>query len=254
MRSILLAGAGAIALVGVPAAQAQMTDTTVETATSPDTMVTETTTTVTEPAQPAPDSSVPGSTNAVSDKRGGYEMTPQQTSVYKTWTVEKRADYDAWPVSYQEYYWTLDPGQQQGYWALTPDQRGKIYQMSPEQRAIAWKSVRQQLAGATPTTPPGQANPPGQGIPTNGVPNPKMANQAVQPAMPKDESYQGGPYKGALTPPPADAMNKDYPVCKGDVQDSCVNPREAGMNWGNRPLDHWPGQPASEMKEDDLGG
>lgn len=38
-----------------------------------------------------------------------------------------------------------------------------------------------------------------------------------------------------------------YPVCKGAVQDGCINPREAGLNWGNRPLDHWPGKPASEM-------
>jgi hypothetical protein len=32
------------------------------------------------------------------------------------------------------------------------------------------------------------------------------------------------------------------------MQDSCVNPREAGLNYGNRPLNYWPGQPASEMK------
>jgi hypothetical protein len=41
--------------------------------------------------------------------------------------------------------------------------------------------------------------------------------------MPADESYQGGPYKGALTPPPADAMAKDYPVCGKTVTDGCRN-------------------------------
>ncbi len=40
---------------------------------------------------------------------------------------------------------------------------------------------------------------------------------------------------------------KEYQVCGGDVTDSCINPREAGLNFGNRPLDHWPGKPASEM-------
>ncbi len=35
-------------------------------------------------------------------------------------------------------------------------------------------------------------------------------------------------------------------VCTKTVQDSCINPREAGLDWGNRPLDHWPGKPGSE--------
>jgi len=40
---------------------------------------------------------------------------------------------------------------------------------------------------------------------------------------------------------------KEYTVCGGDVTDSCINPREAGLNFGNRALDYWPGKPASEM-------
>lgn len=40
---------------------------------------------------------------------------------------------------------------------------------------------------------------------------------------------------------------KEYQVCGGDVTDSCINPREAGLNFGNRALDYWPGKPASEM-------
>ena len=39
---------------------------------------------------------------------------------------------------------------------------------------------------------------------------------------------------------------KTYPVCTSDASDGCINPREAGLNWGNRPLAYWPGQPASE--------
>lgn len=40
---------------------------------------------------------------------------------------------------------------------------------------------------------------------------------------------------------------KEYQVCGGMVTDNCINPREAGLNFGNRALDHWPGKPASEM-------
>ncbi|MXO59174.1 hypothetical protein GRI89_06430 [Altererythrobacter salegens] len=39
---------------------------------------------------------------------------------------------------------------------------------------------------------------------------------------------------------------KVYAVCSGTVQDECINPRQAGLNFGNEPLDHWPGKPASE--------
>ena len=43
---------------------------------------------------------------------------------------------------------------------------------------------------------------------------------------------------------------REYPVCGGEVQDSCINPREAGLNYGNRPLEYWPGRPASEIEGD----
>jgi hypothetical protein len=49
--------------------------------------------------------------------------------------------------------------------------------------------------------------------------------------------------QGGATQPMA---AKEYPICQGAVQDSCINPREAGKNFGNRPLKHWPGKPASE--------
>ncbi|WP_235829515.1 hypothetical protein [Croceicoccus estronivorus] len=72
-----------------------------------------------------------------------------------------------------------------------------------------------------------QANPEAQQTPSAGPPVPETAEDTVRPSMPADPTYQGGPYKGALTPPPPEAMNKDYPVCKGDVQDSCINPGAA---------------------------
>lgn len=198
MRKMFLAGSAALALIAVPAA----------------TM-----------AQGAADQGTGDMPPAADMAPGaGATMSADQQAKYDAMSAEQRSDYDTWPGEYQSYYWTLSPEQQQGYWALTPDQRGQIYRMSPEQRQAAWTSVMQQLAGQTPTTPPGQANPPGEGMPTAGVPAPQTAEQAVRPAMPADESYQGGPYKGALTPPPATAMNKDYPVCSKTVQDNCRNP------------------------------
>lgn len=78
---------------------------------------------------------------------------------------------------------------------------------------------------AIPATPPViQANPTGPGIPTATPPNPATAAEPVAPARPADPSYHAGPYKGALTPPPAAAMNKVYPVCTKKIQDSCRNP------------------------------
>ncbi|WP_128892887.1 hypothetical protein [Erythrobacter sp. HKB08] len=40
---------------------------------------------------------------------------------------------------------------------------------------------------------------------------------------------------------------KVYDVCMKNDQDGCINPRAAGLKWGNRPLSYWPGKPASEM-------
>ena len=73
-----------------------------------------------------------------------------------------------------------------------------------------------------------QANPPGTDVPTMTPPDPVTADSSVRPAMPVDPSYNAGPYKGALTAPPAEAMNKVYPVCTSRLQDSCVNRHEAG--------------------------
>jgi hypothetical protein len=202
MRKLMLAGSAALMALAVPAIHAQSAADT--TAAPPSEGTADTT--------GQPDSTTPAPT-----------MSADQKTMYDAWSPTQRTDYDAWPNDYKSYYWTLNTEQQKGYWALTPDQRGQIYKMTPEQRQVAWRSVVQQLAGQTPTTPPGQANPPGAGVPTTGVPDPQMAEQSVRPAMPADPSYQGGPYKGALTPPPATAMGKEYPICSKTVTDSCRN-------------------------------
>lgn len=85
-----------------------------------------------------------------------------------------------------------------------------------------------------------QANPTGAGIPSETPPNPSSADSPVPPAMPADPNYNAGPYKGALAPPPPQAMDKVYPVCTRTIQDSCINPSEAraamGTSKRRRPL------------------
>lgn len=41
---------------------------------------------------------------------------------------------------------------------------------------------------------------------------------------------------------------KEYAVCTATVKDSCINPREAGLNFGNVPLDHWPGRTGTQRR------
>jgi hypothetical protein len=33
-----------------------------------------------------------------------------------------------------------------------------------------------------------------------------------------------------------------YPVCQGEQADGCIQPRAAGLGWGDRPLQRWPGE------------
>src|SRR5258706_14984312 len=106
--------------------------------------------------------------------------------------------------------------------------------MPPEARVEAWGAIDGKLEGrpaGTRSVIVSQANPRGSSAPaTLYPPNPETASTPVPPAMPADPGYQAGPYKGALTPPPAQAMNKHYPLCSATIQDECVNPREAGSN------------------------
>lgn len=38
---------------------------------------------------------------------------------------------------------------------------------------------------------------------------------------------------------------KEYMICTSDNSDGCINPREAGFNWGNNTAKDWPGRPIS---------
>lgn len=151
-------------------------------------------------------------------------LTGAQQTDYDSWTAEQRSSYESWPGAYQTYFWTLTPAQMTGWWRLTADQRSQLMAMTPEQQASTWMSIEAQLTGQ-PAPGVVQANPVGSSeAPAVTPPNPPMADSPVPPARPADPGYQAGPYKGALTPAPAEAMNKTYPVCTRKLQDSCRNP------------------------------
>lgn len=75
---------------------------------------------------------------------------------------------------------------------------------------------------AQPGTVQVQANPRGD-EPVAASADPASANDPVPATQPSDPAYHAGPYAGALSAPPADAMNKTYPLCSARVQDSCRN-------------------------------
>lgn len=154
-----------------------------------------------------------------------YAPTPVEQSQIDTWPAEQKAKYQAWPSTYQEYFWTLDPDQQKGWWALTEEQKAQVYVMTPEQRTQVWPAIVAQVkgqpasaGGATPATP-------AQPSPSEG-----MAAQPATPAQPATSPVQAAPpassadsSTGNMTAPPAEALNKKYPVCSKTVTDSCRN-------------------------------
>lgn len=168
-------------------------------------------------------------------------MTTDQQVMYNGWAADQRISFDAWPADYKTYFWTLTPNQMTGWMRLTDAQRTTIYAMTPPQRTAAWSSLEAQMAGvplANTTTVAVQANPPSAEMPTAAPPNPGTAASTVAPAMPSDPAYSGGPYKGALTSAPGDAMNKAYPICTSKGQDSCQNPGEGGAAGRSRATNH----------------
>ena len=156
-----------------------------------------------------------------------YEMSTQQTTMYEGWPAERRTAYDAWPMGVQEYYWTLTPAQTSGWWALNDEQRVRVYEMTPQQRATAWTQISSQLNGATPTPANTNAN------------ASAMARNSTNIRFVRNERVQATP--GDSGPPTG-----DLPICTPNQQDNCINSWEA-RGTGTKPLDYWPGRPASEM-------
>ncbi len=160
-----------------------------------------------------------------------YELGEDQVVIYEGWPEERRVVYDAWPYGVQEYYWTLEPAQTEGWWVLTDPQRVRIYEMTPEQRAMAWQQINSQLSGSNSASTTG----------TTARTTAATTTTAPAPRFVRNEVTQTTPagYKAA-------ASGDDLPVCTPDQQDGCINSWEKNKT-GTRPLEYWPGRPASEI-------
>ena len=155
-----------------------------------------------------------------------YVLTPEQEAMVVSWPADRQSVYRAWPYNLQEYYWTLAEPRQAGWWLLTDDQRGQVYAMTPEQREAAWASIVAQ-ANADMTASAAVA-----------------ASATAATAAPRFVAREVVQSTPAATT--ANVAAADLPVCKPGQQDGCINGWEKNRT-GNRPLESWPGKPASEM-------
>lgn len=158
-------------------------------------------------------------------------LTPTQQASDDSWPAPQRTAYDAWTPEIRTYYWTLTPDQQRGWWMLNAEQRQRLYAMTPDQRAAAWTAVMAQVDGqpSTHASPTAHAATTMTQTPSGNIIYSRTETAQALPAAPR-------------------AADGNYPPCRGTQADNCINPREAGLNYGNRPLQHWPGQPASERR------
>lgn len=155
-----------------------------------------------------------------------YEWTAAQKTMYDGWPEDRRTMYDGWPMEAQEYYWTLNADQQRGWWVLNDEQRVRIVGMTPEQRTAAWTSIMNQMSGSTTAATARTA------ASTASTSSPRFVSKEVTQTTPAN-------YRST-------ANASDLPVCSANQQDGCIN-SYAKNKTGNRPLNYWPGKPASDM-------
>jgi hypothetical protein len=170
---------------------------------------------------------------AVSSDGTVYVMTDAQQTAYDAWPPERRTIYMAWPADYQTYFWTLTPTQQNGWWLLTDDQRAKVHAMTPEQRVAAWTAIERQMAGAPSANASATATAATTAAASASTSGPRFVSNAVVQTTPADAAPPTG----------------DLPICSPNQQDNCINAWEAGKRGPGvaRPLNYWPGKPASEI-------
>ena len=121
---------------------------------------------------------------------------------------------------------------------LTDDQRVRIYEMTPEARTQAWTQISSQMSAApTATTAAPSSTATARTATTAGA-----STSSATPRFVSKEVTQATPSGYAA------ASGEDVPVCRGDQQDGCINSWEKNKT-GTRPLEYWPGRPASEIDE-----
>ena len=167
-----------------------------------------------------------------------YVLTDEQQTMYDGWPADRQTTYDAWPDEVQEYYWTLTPAQVEGWWVLTDDQRVRIYEMTPEARTQAWTQISSQMSAA----PAATTSAPSSTATARTATTAGASTSSATPRFVSKEVTQATPSGYAA------ASGEDVPVCRGDQQDGCINSWEKNKT-GTRPLEYWPGKPASEIDE-----
>ena len=73
----------------------------------------------------------------------------------------------------------------------------------------------------------------------------------ASPALAKPKHHGKAMHHSAMSkamPTQVSVDGKMVDVCSATKMDSCINPREAGLKYGNNPMGDWPGHPASEKK------
>ena len=166
------------------------------------------------------------------------EMNAQQQSMYDSWPADRQTTYDAWPGEIQTYYFTLDDTQQEAFWLLTDEQRQRVYALTPTQRTAAWNSIMSQMNAMD-----SNATTPGNSASSNMSSTARTTTANNSSAMGSGNIRFVSNQRVQNAPAP---HNGEYPVCGSDQQDNCMNSWEANKT-GTRPLDYWPGQPASQM-------
>lgn len=156
-----------------------------------------------------------------------YTLAEDQVVIYDSWPEDRRVVYDAWPYGVQEYYWTLTPAQTEGWWVLTDPQRVRVYEMTPEQRSLAWQQINNQMSSAGSET-------------AEAATTAAASASTQQPRFVRSEVSQTTPAGYSA------ASSEELPVCSEGQQDGCINSWEKNGT-GNRPIDYWPGRPASEI-------
>ena len=76
---------------------------------------------------------------------------------------------------------------------------------------------------------------------------PAFAQDTMQQPMASQPMQQDQSAMGNMAPPPADTMNKTYPVCRGGMTDGCQNPGEGGAPGRSRASDTRGGPSAHSM-------
>lgn len=161
-----------------------------------------------------------------------YEaLSPEQQAMFDRLTPDRQVMYFGWTDALRDYYWTLGQQRQDAWWYLSDEQRIALFRIQDsQQREEMWSSIVEQVAALDQPDTSRDVPTPASGssaTTTEGTEVTFVSNSVVQDAPP--------PHQG------------EYPVCTDGRTDNCINAWEAGQRGPGvtRPLDHWPGEPAS---------